>query len=140
MNIFPYDNIVIGILIFIVGFIFHWLGQLVSLINWDYAKKIGLQEEKNLPEYEVYEQAIATSDVLIGWLYGIVAVGLLFNASWAYTLAWIPGVVFIYHSLFYWVMKGNQNKSGHPTTSNPMRITWFLLNSVSGILSILLAL
>jgi hypothetical protein len=81
MNIFPYDKIVVGILIFIVGFIFHWLGQLISLINWDYAKKIGLQEEKNLPEYEVYEHAIAFADVLIGWIYGIVSMGLIINVS-----------------------------------------------------------
>lgn len=140
MELFPFANIVIGILIFIFGFIFHWLGQLISLINWDYAKKIGLQKEKNLPEYELYEHAIAVADVLIGWIYVIVAVGLFFNVLWAYTLAWIPGVVFIYHSLFYWVMKGNQNKAGHPTTSNVFRITWFLINFATGILTLLLAL
>jgi len=140
MELFLFANIIIGILIFIVGFIFHWFGQLISLINWDYAKKIGLQEEKNLPEYEVYERAVAVADVLIGWIYPIVAVSLFFNASWAFTLAWIPGVVFIYHSLFYWVMKGNQNKAGNRTTSNAMRFTWFLINFVSGILTLLLAL
>jgi len=140
MELFPFSNIVVGILVFLVGFIFHWLGQMISLINWDYAKKIGLQEEKNLPEYEVYEHAIAVADVLTGWIYGIVVLGLFFNAPWAYTLAWIPGVVFIYHSLFYWVMKGNQNKAGNRTTSNAMRITWFLINFVTGILTLLLVL
>lgn len=140
MELFPFANIVVGILILIVGFIFHWLGQLISLINWDYAKKIGLQEGKNLPEYEVYEHAIAFADVLIGWIYVIVAAGLFFNGSWAYTLAWIPGVVFIYHSLFYWVMKGNQNKAGNRSTSNKMRFTWFLINFVAGISTLLLAL
>lgn len=140
MNIFPYDNIVIGVLIFIVGFILHWFGQLISLINWEYAKKIGLQEKKNLPEYEVYEHAIAVADVLVGWIYIIVAVGLFINTSWAYPLAWIPGVVFIYHSLFYWVMKGNQNKAGHTTTSNIVKTVWFLLNFITGILTILIAL
>jgi len=140
MELFPFANVVGGILIFIVGFIFHWLGQLISLINWDYAKKIGLQEKKNLPEYEVYEHAVAVADVLIGWIYPIVAVGLFFNTSWAYTLAWIPGVVFIYHSLFYWVMKGNQNKAGNRITSNTMRVTWFLINFLAGIFALLLAL
>ncbi len=38
-DIFPYTNIVTGILIFIVGFIFHWLGQLTSIINWKFATK-----------------------------------------------------------------------------------------------------
>ena len=140
MELFPFVNIVVGTLVFIVGFIIHWLGQLISVINWDLAKKIGIQEKKMLPEFEVYEHAIAVADVLIGWVYGIVAVGLLLNASWAYVFAWIPGVVLIYHSLFYWVMIGNQNKSGHPTTSTTFRITWFLLNFITGILTILIAL
>lgn len=81
MELFPFANVVVGILVFIVGFIFHWLGQLVSVINWDYANKIGIQEKKILPEYKVYEHAIAVADVLIGWVYGIVAVGLILNAS-----------------------------------------------------------
>ena len=50
MNLFPFDNIVIGTIIFIVGFLFHFIGQLISVINWEYAKKVGLQEKKNLPE------------------------------------------------------------------------------------------
>ena len=33
--LFPYDNIVIGILILIVGFGFHWIGQLISVLNWE---------------------------------------------------------------------------------------------------------
>ena len=140
MELFPFANVVVGILIFIVGFILHWLGQLVSVINWDLAIKIGIQEKKMLPEYKVYEHAIAVADVLIGWVYGIVAVGLILNVSWAYTFAWIPGVVLVYHSLFFWVMIGNQNKSGHPTTGNAFRITWFLMNFVTGILTILIAL
>ena len=140
MELFILDNIVVGILILIVGFIFHFIGQLISVINWDYAKKIGLQEKKNLPEYEVYEHAIAVADVLIGWIYGIVAIGLILDLSWAYTLAWIPGVVFVYHSLFYWIMKGNQNKSGNQITNTAMRIGWTLLNFITGILTILIAL
>jgi len=140
MEIFPFANIVVGILVFFVGFLFHWLGQLISVINWELATKIGIQEEKMLPEYKVYEHAIAVADVLIGWTYGIVAVGLILNASWSYTFAWIPGIVLVYHSLFFWVMIGNQNKSGHPTTSNTFRIIWFLLNFITGILTILTAI
>ena len=139
IEIIPYANIIVGLLIFIVGFIFHWIGQLISIVNWDYAKRIGLQEKKALPEYKVYEHAIATADVLLGWIYGIVAFGLIINTIWAYTFAWIPGVAFVYHSLFYWVLIGNQNKFGHPTTNNPIRIAWFLLNFVTGILTILIA-
>jgi hypothetical protein len=113
---------------------------LISIINWEYAEKIGLQEKENLPEYEVYEHAIAVADVLIGWIYIFIAVGIIFNLTWAYTLAWIPGIIFIYHSLFYWVMKGNQKKSGNEVTSNMTRIIWFLMNFITGILAILVAL
>ena len=101
-QIFPYANIVVGILVFIIGFIFHWLGQLISLINWEFAKKIGLQEKKALPEFKVYEQGIAVADVILGWIYGIAAVGLILNLPWAYKLLWFPGVVMIYHSLSFW--------------------------------------
>lgn len=138
-QIFPYANIIVGILIFIVGFILHWIAQLISLINWDFATKIGLQEKKALPEYKVYEHATAVADVMIGWIYGIAAVGLILNTSWAYTLAWFPGVIMIYHSLSFWFWIGNQNKSGHPTTSNTVRIVWFLLNFITGVLAVWLA-
>lgn len=137
-QIIPYSNIIVGILIFIVGFIFHWVGQLISVINWNYATKIGLQEKKLLPEYKVYEHAIAVADVMIGWIYGIAAVGLILNTSWGYKLAWIPGIILIYHSISYWFWKGNQNKSGHKITSNSFRIVWFLLNFITGILCILI--
>ena len=137
---FPYANIIVGIMIFIVGFLFHWIGQFISLANWDYAKKIGLQDKKALPEYIVYEHAIATSDVSIGWFYGIVAIGLIMDISWAYTFILIPGTVLVYHSLFFWKLVGNQNKSGHPTTSNSLRITWFILNFITGILALFMAL
>ena len=125
-EIFPYANILVGILIFIVGFIFHWIGQLISVINWDYATKIGFQEKKMIPEFKVYEHAIAVADTLIGWIYGIAAVGLILNISWAYKLAWIPGSILIYHGLSFWFWKGNQDKSGHKMTSNSLRIVWFL--------------
>ena len=137
-EIFPYANIIVGILVVIVGFIFHWIGQLISVINWNFAIKIGLQEKEMLPEFKVYEHAIAFADVLIGWIYGIVAVGLILNISWTFKLAWIPGVILIYHSISFLVWIGNQNKFGHKMTSNSFRILWFLLNFITGILCILL--
>ena len=125
-EIIPYSNIIVGILLFIVGFFFHWVGQLISVINWNYATKIGLQEKKMISEFKVYEHAIAVADSLIGWIYGIAAIGLILNTSWAINLAWIPGSILIYHSFSYWFWIGNQNKSGHKTTSNSFRIVWFL--------------
>ena len=138
-QIFPYANIIEGILIFIVGFIFHWLGQLISLVNWDFATKIGIQEKSMIPEFKVYEKGIATADVMIGWIYGITAVGLILDAQWGYKLAWIPGAILTYHGLSYWFWIGNQNRSGHSTTTNTFRIGWTLANLITGFLAILVA-
>ena len=138
-SIFPYDNYVGGILIFIVGFIFHWMGQLISVINWNFAIKIGLQESKMLKEYRVYEHSIAVADSIIGWIYGIAALGLILDKAWGYKLAWIPGTVFIYHGISYWFWTFHRNKDGNQIESNSMRIAWTLVNILTGILSLLLA-
>ena len=138
-HLFPYDNIVIGVLIFIVGFCFHWIGQLVSVINWEFASKIGLQEPKLIKEYKVYEHAIAIADSLIGWIYGFAALGLILNVSWGYKLAWFPGIILLYHSLSFWFWTSNRNRDGNKLESNTMRIGWSLSNFVTGILAILLA-
>jgi hypothetical protein len=137
-DIIPYSNIIIGILIFIVGFIFHWILQLISALNWNLATKIGIQEKKMLPEYKVYEHAIAAADSMLGWTYGIAAVGLILNISWAYKLAWIPAVILIYHGLSCWFWMGNQKKSGHQLTTTTFRFLWFLLNFGTGILCIII--
>jgi hypothetical protein len=137
--LFPYDNIVIGILILIVGFGFHWLGQLVSVLNWQLATRMGLQEKGMPREFKVYEHAIAITDALMGWIYGLAAVGLLLKVSWGYKLAWFPAIVFIYHSLSFWFWTGNQRRAGHKLASNTTRILWTLLNFTTGILAILLA-
>ena len=44
-QVFPYANIVAGLLVLVVGFIFHWIGQLISILNWELATRIGLQEK-----------------------------------------------------------------------------------------------
>jgi hypothetical protein len=138
-QLFPYANIVNGVLILIVGFIFHWIGQLISLINWEFATQIGLQEKKMLPEFKVYEHGIAVADVLIGWIYGIVAIGLFVNAPLAYKLAWFPGVILIYHSISFLAWTRNQKQAGHTTIPQSFRITWFLANFVTGMLTIVIA-
>ncbi len=138
-QVFPYANIVAGILIFIVGFGLHFIGQLISLVNRDFAVKIGIWEKDMIPEFEVYERGLAVADVMIGWIYGIAAVGLILNAPWAYKLAWIPGVIMVYHSLSFWFWVGNQNKLGHPLNTNRFRITWCTANLITGVLAILIA-
>lgn len=69
-NLFPYANIVAGILILIVGFGMHWVGQLISVISWDFGTKLGLEEKDLTPEHKIYEHAIAVADVALGWMSG----------------------------------------------------------------------
>lgn len=81
-HLFSYANIVVGTLIFLAGFCGHWIGQLISVINWDFATRIGLQENEMPQEYKVYEHAIAVADTAVAWLYGIAAIGLILNTKW----------------------------------------------------------
>ena len=138
-QIFPYANIITGVLILIVGFIFHWVGQLICLLNWEFATKIGLQEKGLIPEYRAYEEAIAVADSLIGWIYGIAGMGVILGTTWGFKLLWFPGVIFIYHSLSFWFWSNNQRKAGHRFMSDSGRIIWFLANIITGILAILIA-
>jgi len=138
-SLFPYDNIIIGVLIFIVGFCFHGVGQFISIVNWELAERLGLQEAGLPAEYKVYEHAIAISDSILGIFYGIAAVGLIFNFSWGYKLAWLPGSIFIYHSLNFWFWTKNRRKAGHIFESSALRIGWFLANLLTGLLAITVA-
>ncbi|MFC1529342.1 hypothetical protein ACFL6R_01365 [Gemmatimonadota bacterium] len=138
-SLFPYANIVAGILIFIVGFCFHWLGQFFSVLNWDRATQLGLQEKDMPPEYKVYEHAIAVADSAIAWIYGVAAIGLILNATWGYMLAWIPGSILIYHAISAWVWEGNRRKAGHQMFSDALRIGWCTSNAVTGLLALLVA-
>lgn len=137
VQIFPYANIVTGVLVLIVGFGFHWIGQLYSLLDWERATRIGLQEKTLLPEYKVYEHGVAVADVTIGWIYGIVGLGLIQDAEWGYRLACIPGSIFIYHGISAWVWEGNRRANGHQTWSNRMRIGWCAVNILAGTMAIL---
>jgi hypothetical protein len=138
-QIFPYANILTGILILIVGFLAHWIGQLVSVINWDFATRIGLQEKGMPKEFKVYEHAIAVADVAVGWTYGLAGVGLILNIPWSYQLIWFPGTILIYHGVSAWFWFGNQNKIGYRLCSDSFRIIWSFLNLVTGILAVTIA-
>jgi hypothetical protein len=138
-SLFPHANIVAGVFVIVVGFCFHWIGQLVSVLNWPFAEKIGLQEKGMLPEYKVYEHAIAIADISVGWLYGVAGIGLVVGAEWAYKLAWIPGAILIYHAISAWVWERNRRATGHGLWSNTMRIIWCSSNALAGMLAILVA-
>jgi hypothetical protein len=138
---FPFDNELAGILILVVGFLFHFGGQAVSVLNWNLATRLGLQEDGMPSEYKVYEHAIAVADVLVGWVYGVAGVGLIFGAPWAYKLAWLPGSILVYHAIGFWVWTGNAHRSGVrlSTSRSPFRISWFLANLVTGLLALFVA-
>lgn len=140
-HLFPYDNVVAGVLVLIVGFVFHWIGQGFSLLNWDLATRLGLQEKGMPAEYKVYEHAIAVSDVCVGWIYGIVGIGLLIDSSWGYKLAWVPGAILLYHAISFLAWTGNQRKAGvQLSTCKPaFRAVWTTANAATGLLAILLA-
>ena len=138
-NLFPFANTVAGVLIFFVGFCAHWLGQLISVLNWNLAMRLGLQEKKLLPEYKVYEHAIAVADSTIGWIYGVVAVGLLIDAEWGYTLAWIPGSILLYHAVSAWVWEGNRRAAGQGLWPESLRVGWCSANAITGVLALLVA-
>ena len=136
--LFPYANILTGFLLLVIGFGFHWLGQLISVLNWELARRLGLQE--NMPsEYRVYEHGIAVADSILGLVYGPVAIGLMLNAEWAYALAWIPGSVLVYHAISAWVWEANRRSAGHGLWSDVMRTSWVSANFVTGILTMLVA-
>ena len=67
--------------------------------------------------------------------------GLLLDASWGYKLAWIPGVVLVYHAFSFLVWTANQRKAGvQLSTGNPaFRAIWATANLVTGLLAVALA-
>ncbi len=138
-NLFPYANVVTGVCILVVGFCFHWLGQLISILDWNLATRLRLQEANMLPEYKVYEHAIAVADTALAWVYGVAAVGLLLDAAWGYQLAWIPGSILLYHAITAWVWEANRRAAGHGLWSQSLRIGWCSANALTGVLALLVA-
>jgi hypothetical protein len=139
MELFAYDHIIAGFLVLTIGFVFHFIGQLISLINWKIAVHLKIAEKELLSEYKDYEHGMAMADVLIGWTYLFIGVGLILGTPWSFKLAWIPGVIFIYHSLSFWFWSRKQEQKGHKYRSTLGKTGWFLLNLLSGILIILVA-
>lgn len=65
--------------------------------------------------------------------------GLIAGTQWRPKLAWLPGVIPVYHAIGYWFWTGNRRKAGHPLTPTPMRIGWTIANGLTGMLAILVA-
>ncbi len=137
-QVFPYANIVAGVMVLLVGFCIHFLAQALSVANWELGTRLGLQEAGMRPEHKNYEHAIAVADTLLGWTYGIAGIGLILGASWAYAWAWIPGSILTYHALQFWFWTRNHRASGdhYSTTKNPMRNVWTIANLGTGVLTL----
>lgn len=128
-----------GLIILVLGFGMHFIGQLISLIDWDSAVKLGIAEKGLLSEYKDYEKGIALADVYIGWIYLPIGLGILLGQNFSFKLAWIPGVVFIYHSLCFFFWTRYQNQAGNVYRSESMRIGWFIFNFIGGLIVLLVA-
>jgi hypothetical protein len=132
-------SIAAGILTLAVGFGFHFLGQALSLWNWPLAERLGLQDKNASPAQRDYESGTALADVLIGWSYGPIGLGLVCGSPWAFKAAIIPGALFTYHALAFWFWTSAQNRGGRRIMAEPLRRTWAALNLASGLLVLLSA-
>lgn len=127
-------SIIAGILLLVVGFGFHFIGQAISLWSWPLAERLGLQEKGASPAQKDYEAGIATADVLIGWSYGPIGLGLILGWSWAYMAAILPSAILIYHALGFWFWNAAQNRGGRRIMAEPIRRVWTAVNLVTGLL------
>jgi len=136
-ELFPYSNILAGTLVLIVGFGIHWLSQLSMFLHWELMPRHGFGINIS-DKPKGYDRFIAISDITIGWLYGIIGVGLLMGTSWGYFLAWIPGIILTLEGIGYWMMT---NKKHTPIVKDTYfsRIEWSALNLFTGLFVILVA-
>lgn len=136
-SLFPFAHIIGGVLILIVGFGFHFLGQLMGFLHWEPELKHSFII--NMPIKSTgYEHLVAVSDIAIGWSYAIIGMGLYLGRPWGYTLAWIPGIILLLEgsSFLTWCCLKKVQK---PDLSLLERVEWGSLNIVSGLFIILIA-
>ncbi len=134
--LFPHANLLAGLLILIVGVGFHFCGQLLSVLNWPLAERLGLQEANMPPGYRAYEHGTAMGDVLLGWTYGLAALWLFLGADWGYKLAAIPGAVLVYHALCAWFWEVDRRRDGNGFWTDRFRAAWCGANLITGLLAL----
>lgn len=129
-----------AVLILIVGFGFHFVGQTFSVLNWKAAKRLGLQETDLPAGYYPYEHGTAIADMLVGWVYGLAALGLLLGADWGYRLAAFPGAILLYHGISAWFWEADRRRQGSGLFSDRLRYGWCGANVLTGALALWVAL
>ena len=130
---------VAGTLFLVVAFLFHWVGQTLSLIDFDLALKLGIQEDGIPPEFSAYELGIAVGNCALGWTYGIAGVGVLVKKQWGYRMAWLPSVVLLYHSLCFNEWTAGWIRLGYgalPLAQPAGRYSWFVANLATAIIGL----
>ena len=136
-ELFPYSNILAGGLVLIVGFGIHWLNQLSLFLNWELMPRHGFGI--NLADSpKGYDRFIAISDITLGWMYGIIGIGLFMGTDWGYLLSWIPGVILTLEGISYWIVTSGKHVH-EKSYSYFTRIEWSALNLVSGLFIIAVA-
>lgn len=133
---YAYANLLAAVLILIIGFGFHFCGQLFSVLNWTTAQRLGLQETDLPRGYYPYEHGTAIADALVGWVYGLAALGLFLGADWGYWLAAFPGAILLYHGLSAWFWEADRRAQGTGLFSDRLRVIWCSANVATGALAL----
>ena len=136
---FPYADTIAATLILIVGFGFHFCGQTISVLNWEAAKRLGLQEARLPKDYYPYEHGTAIADMAVGWVYGLAALGLFLGADWGYRLAAFPGAILLYHGISAWFWEADRRRDGKALFSDRLRLGWCGANCLTGALALIVA-
>ena len=139
-QIFPGANVLAGVLLLLVGFLCHWVASLISLSSWDLAVRLGFQMSNLTTEMQVYVRAFAVADSLIGWIYGLSGIGMLWNKAWGYQTAWF-GLILVYYAINFLAWTHLRMNLGYHMTVDepPIRFTWFFANLVTGVLAVAVA-
>ena len=138
-QVFPYANIVAGVLVLVVGFGFHWIGQLVSVLNWDTAQRSASRKWRCCPSTRSTKTPSPRPTSRWAGSMALPLPASCLARTGATSLPGIPGVVLVYHAFSYWFWTGNRRKAGHKLVSDSMRIGWPVANFVTGTLAIVVA-
>ena len=137
--LFPYANVLTAILLLIVGFGLHFVSQFISILDWERACRIGLQDKNIPPDALHYEHGTATADVAIAWIYGVAAIGLMMNAPWGYKLAFIPVSILLYHGMCAWEWERDRRAAGKGIWTDGFRLARCGANILAGLAVLVVA-